>query len=194
MTDDHIISGLKHGFIDREISASEDIIPVLVTNDKSRKEKVITTMRHELETCDEFMFFVAFINSSGVSALAQTFKDLNKKGIKGKIVASQYQNFTEPKALKRLVDLDNLQVRMITEDVMKMHSKCYIFRHGSNYNIIIGSSNLTNSALCDNMEWNLKFSSKESGDVVFEILDRFNKAFDLACPVDGEWIDSYSEF
>ncbi len=192
MSDDLLRKGLEHGFIDRTISAAEEFKPQLITNNPSRGEKVITTLKQEMESCDEFMFSVAFVNSAGVNALAQQFRELDRRGVKGKIVASQYQNFTEPNALKALKRNENIEVRIITEEVSKMHTKCYIFRHGDSYDVIIGSSNLTNSALCENMEWNLKFNSKESGEIISSILAEYEKNFQMAVPVDDLWIEEYS--
>ena len=192
MTDELLKRGLEHGFIDKTITAGEEFTPQLITNNPLRNEKVITTLKHEMENCDEFMFSVAFVNSGGVSALDQEFLELDRRGIKGRIIASQYQNFTEPVALKKLTRHENIQVRIITEEVSKMHSKCYIFRHGDSYNIIIGSSNLTNGALCENMEWNLKFNSMQSGELVSEILSEFERMFEIATPVDDIWIGQYS--
>ena len=192
LSDEPLRLGLERGFIDSSVTASEEFKPQLITNNPLRKEKVITTLKQELERCDEFMFSVAFINSGGVNALAQEFRDLNRKGIKGRIIASQYQNFTEPKALKDLRKNNNIDLRVITEKVSKMHTKCYIFRHGDSYDVIIGSSNLTNSALCDNMEWNLKFNSKDSGEIIANILSEFERNYEIATPVDDLWIEEYS--
>lgn len=192
MSDDLLRSGLEHGFIDRSVVSSDRFQPQLITNNPARGEKVISTLKQEMETCDEFMFSVAFVNSGGVNALLQEFKLLSERGIRGRIIASQYQNFTQPAALKKLISMSNVEVRIITEEVSKMHSKCYIFRHGDSYDVIIGSSNLTNSALCENLEWNLKFNSKDSGDIIFSILSEFEKNFEIATPVDDLWIGEYS--
>lgn len=192
LNDEPLRLGLEHGFIDSSVSASEEFKPQLITNNPLRGEKVITTLKQEMEKCDEFMFSVAFVNSGGVNALAQEFRELDRKGIKGCIIASQYQNFTEPRALKDLRKNKNIDLRVITEKVSKMHTKCYIFRHGDSYDVIIGSSNLTNSALCDNMEWNLKFNSKDSGEIIANILSEFERNYEIATPVDDLWIEEYS--
>ena len=89
-------------------------------------------------------------------------------------------NFTEPRALRDLRKNSNIEPCVITEKVSKMHTKCYIFRLGEIYDIIIGSSNLTNSALCENLEWNLKFNSNYSGDIISSILSEFENNFSIA--------------
>lgn len=42
------------------------------------------------------------------------------------------------------------------------HTKGYIFKKDESYQIIIGSSNLTQSALTYNKEWNTRLDSKEN--------------------------------
>lgn len=189
---DSLLNGLKHGFIDKTINSEEKFTPQFITNDPDKKEKVLTSIKHEMRNCDEFMFSVAFVNNGGVNALLSEFKILEESGIKGKIIASQYQNFTDPKALKKLKSFKNIEIKVITEDQTNMHSKCYIFRKGENYNVIIGSSNLTNSALCSNEEWNIKFSSTDSGDLINSIVNEFIKDFERATPITDVWIEEYS--
>ncbi len=193
MNDDNLEKGLIHGFLDSSIDAESDYIPKFLTNNPDRKEKVITSLKHEMLNCDSFMFSVAFITDDGINVLLSEFKYLYEHNIKGKILASQYQNFTQPKALRKLLEFENIEIRIVTEEYMKMHSKCYIFEKNGTYNIIIGSSNLTNNALCSNGEWNLKFNSKNSGETVSAILSEFNHVFEYSTKITSDWIDRYSE-
>ncbi|WP_410509238.1 DEAD/DEAH box helicase [Methanosarcina hadiensis] len=147
----------------------------------------------ELTKCDEFMISVAFITSSGVTVLLNTLSDLEQRGVKGRIIASQYQNFTDPTALKRLLRFKNIELRIVTEDIANMHTKGYIFRKGEEYSIIVGSSNLTQNALCENKEWNLKVSSSFKGGIVYNVVSEFEIMFELAIPVDDNWLAAYME-
>ncbi|MCL1811269.1 MAG: hypothetical protein FWG41_03505, partial [Methanomassiliicoccaceae archaeon] len=99
-------NGIYRGFIDHTIGASEQYSPKLLTN--SNNEKILTAIQSELRECDEFMFSVAFITSGGVSVLKEELKDLKEREVKGRIIASQYQNFTDPKALKELQKFGNI--------------------------------------------------------------------------------------
>lgn len=183
--------GLINGFIDSTQIALEEYKPKLIINDPTRGEKVLTSIINELRNCDEFFFTVAFITASGVTVLLNTLQELQEKGIKGKIIASQYQNFSEPKALEKLLSLNNIELKIITQDVAKMHTKGYIFKSDNEYSIIVGSSNLTQNALCENKEWNLKVSSSEDGSLVKSTIQEFNFMFDRATTVDMEWIKEY---
>lgn len=63
----------------------------------------------------------------GYQQLFNTFNELKENNIKGKIIVSQYQNFTDPQALKNIIDkFPNIDLRIVTEDIIKMHSKGYI--------------------------------------------------------------------
>ncbi|MGE4496177.1 MAG: DEAD/DEAH box helicase family protein, partial [Methanosarcina sp.] len=139
------------------------------------------------------MISVAFITSSGVTVLLNTLSDLEQRGVKGRIIASQYQNFTDPTALKRLLRFKNIELRIVTEDAANMHTKGYIFRKDEEYSIIVGSSNLTQNALCENKEWNLKVSSSFKGGIVYNVVSEFEIMFELAIPVDDNWLAAYME-
>jgi len=171
--------------------ALEEYKPRLLINDIDRGEKVLTSVVTDLTKCDEFMISVAFITNSGVTVLLNTLSDLEQRGVKGRIIASQYQNFTDPIALKRLLRFKNIELRIVTEDKANMHTKGYIFRKGEKYSIIVGSSNLTQNALCENKEWNLKVSSCRTGGIVNNILSEFETMFELATPVNDNWLAKY---
>lgn len=183
MSDEQLRSGLECGFIDHTAEAQEEFIPQLITNNPENGEKVISSLSQEMNSCDRFAFSVAFISYSGVNPLLNEFRNLHNKNVKGRIIASQYQNFTEPKALSVLASFPNIELRIVTEDYMKMHTKCYIFKRGENYNVILGSSNLTNSALCENGEWNIRFNSSQRGEIAKDILEEFEKVWEHATPV-----------
>ena len=193
MDDEYLERGLIHGFLDSSIDADSDYIPKFLTNNPKRGEKVITSLKQEMINCDSFMFSVAFVTDDGINALLSEFKYLIDHNIKGKILVSQYQNFTQPKALKKLLSFPNIELRIVTEEFMRMHSKCYIFEKKGTYDIIIGSSNLTNNALCSNGEWNLKFNSKDSGEVISSIINEFNHVFEYSTKITEDWLRKYSE-
>ncbi|WP_400226685.1 DUF3427 domain-containing protein [Methanomethylophilus alvi] len=193
MNDESLMLGLERGFLDYTVPANADRIPQFISNDPSRGEKVITTMREEMRNCDSFMFSVAFITYDGVNALLEEFKYLRDHGIPGKILTSQYQNFTEPKAIRKIQSLGNIEIKIVTEEQMKMHSKCYIFSRKGTYDVIIGSSNLTNNALCSNGEWNVRFNSLSTGELVKDIIDSFEKVFEHAMPITDQWMEVYEE-
>ena len=114
---------------------------------------------------------------NGITPLLQTLKELEKRNIKGEILTTNYLNFSEPKALKKLNELSNITLKMYDVEVANegFHTKGYIFRKEEIYHIIIGSSNITSAALTDNREWNTKLVSTVHGETAKEIVTEFNE-------------------
>jgi len=180
---------LHTGFIDKVIHSNKDYCPQLLLNDKNAGVKVLTTIKKELLKCDHFWFSVAFVTGSGVMSLINTLVELEKKGVKGKLLVSQYLNFTEPAALRRLLQLKNIDLKIAVEG--DFHSKGYLFQSGELYDLIIGSSNLTASALSSNKEWNLKVSAAQESDIIHQSINEFRTEFDKATKVDHDYISDY---
>lgn len=188
---DELRLGLTKGFIDRDSPYSGSFEPELLINEKATKQMVLTTMLEELKAAEGFMFAVAFITESGLQALKAHLFDLHNKGIKGRILTSTYNYFNQPKIFKELLKLKNVEVRITT--VEGFHSKGYIFEHQSYRSLIVGSSNLTASALKVNYEWNIKLTSHEHGSIVGYFNDQFETMWQDAQALTEIWIKRYQE-
>ena len=184
-----ITQSIQTGFINQMIQSDKSYRPELLTNDHKQGKKVLSTILQELETCEEFWFSVAFVTTSGIATLMNTLIELEKKNIKGKILASQYLNFTQPEALKRLKQFKNIELRIATEGAF--HSKGYLFKNKGVYDLIIGSSNLTQTALCSNKEWNLKISATEESELIDQVEKEFHKEFEAAQIVTDKYLLEY---
>ena len=181
---------LVRGYISEQEPSKPDFLPELLTNDISKQQKVLTTIIHELHSCDEFWFSVAFLTTSGLATLMNTLLELKNKNIKGRIVVSKYLNFTQPLALERLLNnFPNIDLRIA--EVGDFHAKGYLFKRNSTFKMIIGSSNLTSSALSKNKEWNLKISAQESSYIMRNALEEFTNEFNKATLVTKDWLVSY---
>ena len=147
----------------------------VISNDYKEGRKVISSIEDELLKCDKFDISVAFITDGGIAPLLQTLKTLEERGIKGRILTTDYLEFSDPKALRKLAELNNIELKMyMTEESGEgFHTKGYIFKDKDIYRIITGSSNMTQKALSINREWNTKIVSTEYGEYVKEILSEF---------------------
>jgi len=189
-----LLPSLETGFIDKGIPSQLSFRPQLLVNDTIKEKKVLSSILSELESLqkpehDSYYFSVAFITTSGVQSIKQALIDLDKRGIKGKILASQYLNFTHPEALKQLLQFEHIELKIATQG--DFHNKGYIFKKGQHYNVIIGSSNLTANALSKNKEWNLRVSAVDSSELVHSTLQEFEAAFENAQKVDIEYVEHY---
>ncbi|MDD4156402.1 MAG: DEAD/DEAH box helicase [Candidatus Cloacimonetes bacterium] len=186
-----LTQSLKTSFIDFNEESLDEYRTKLLVNNYKKGAKVFNYIEKELGKCDEFYFSIAFITNSGLNILLNTLKDLEGRGIKGKILTTNYLNFNDPKALKRLLSFSNLEVKIF--DNGNFHSKGYIFKHRHDYTLIIGSSNLTQEALTKNEEWNIKVSSLENGELLKDTLEEFNDAWDRASDLTIPWIEEYAK-
>lgn len=184
-----ILKGAETAFIDETYKSLSDYKPKLLVN--NRGHKVINTIKDELNNCDEFYISVAFITKGGLSLLSQDLLELQSKGIKGKILTTDYLNFTEPVALRKLNDLDNIEIKLYqTDKTTGFHTKGYIFKTDGIYKAIVGSSNLTLDALTVNKEWNIGFSSLDDGEILKDLVDEFEDLWTKSSYVD-DIIDEY---
>jgi superfamily II DNA or RNA helicase len=178
------------GFVDTETESFLDYRPSILTNEPALNEKVLSTLLEELRSCESFFFSVAFITSGGVASLLGTLLDLEQKGVKGKILVSEYLNFTEPEALRKLLQLKNVELKIARDS--DFHSKGFLFTHQSYYTIIIGSSNITHGALTKNKEWNLKVTAHSDSELFQNTFKEFNTVFDNAHVVDEDYLTKYT--
>lgn len=176
--------GLETAYIDGTIASNMAFKPQFVSNNYKEGKKVLSSIEDELLACEQFQISVAFITMGGIEPLLQTLKELEKKHIPGQILTTNYLNFSEPKALEKLHALRNITLKMYDVESAEegFHTKGYIFKKEEIYRIIIGSSNMTKSALTTNKEWNTKIISTEQGEVAGEIIKE----------LDDLWYSSYA--
>lgn len=184
-------SSLQTGYIDKKIISEVSYQPELLVNQKNPPIKVLSSILQELENCNKFYISVAFVTTSGVATIINKLKELENRKIKGEILVSQYLNFTQPEALKRLLQFKNIDLRIATTG--NAHSKGYIFKNNEHYNLIIGSSNLTAHALSTNKEWNIKVSALDESGIVEKVINEFQSDFQKATQVTEEFISYYEE-
>ncbi|ORO31490.1 type III restriction endonuclease subunit R, partial [Staphylococcus aureus] len=180
---------LHKGFIDKDISHKGNYTPKLLVNNKN--EKVLSTIIDELQKCETFYFSVAFITESGLASLKAQLLDLSNKGVKGKILTSNYLGFNSPKMYGELLKLKNVEVRLT--DIAGFHAKGYIFEHKDYSSMVIGSSNLTSNALKVNYEHNVLLSTMKNGDLVDSVKNEFDLLWQKSIPLTEQWINSYKE-
>lgn len=148
----------------------------LVLNEKEKYKSFFKTLKYEMETGDGFSFMVSFIRFSGLQLLTRQLNELRDKGIKGRILTSVYMNITQPKALRKLLEYDNIEVKIYGINKNSFHTKAYLFHRNSGFNTaIIGSSNLSQSALKEGEEWNIKIPDESYIAIYKKALNKFDE-------------------
>ncbi len=164
-------NGLEAAYINSSVVADSALKPAFLSNIPEEGKKVISEVEDLLLSSESYFLCVAFITLDGITPLLETLKELDEKGIKGRILTTNYLSFSDPKALDKLNSLSSVEVRMFDSHKGKgFHTKGYIFKREGVYRIIIGSANLTLKALTVNKEWNTKIVSTENGEIAKAIL------------------------
>lgn len=188
---DRLIKSISTSLIDINIKSDSKLQPKFIYNDYSSGVNLLTSLERELCTCCEFYFAVAFITQSGLIVLKNLLAEMEARNIRGCILTTDYLCFTQPKALKELMQFKNLQVRIYSQE--NFHVKGYIFKHEEYYSLIIGSGNLTQNALKVNKEWNMKFSSLDGGALAQAVLHEFSFMWESATVLDSVWLSNYAK-
>lgn len=179
--------GLQRGFMDRTIAAPATYTPSYITNDD--QQQVLPTLLAQLKTCESFDFSVAFITEQGLAMLKTALYELHLRGGKGRIITSTYLSFNQPNVFRELLKLPNVSVRIT--NVEGFHAKGYIFKQQDHISFLVGSSNLTATALKKNYEWNVKLTSLQDGELVSNFVTAFETLWQDAHVIDEQWLASY---
>ena len=157
----------------------------LITNEKLQFRNFFTYLKQELLSCKKFYFIVSFIRYSGIQLLISVLDELEEKGVCGEIITSVYLNITDSKALKKLLEYKNIKVKIYNNSSESFHTKAYFFEKEKYHSVIIGSSNISQSALYSAEEWNVKLTNSSFFDIFgkslkqFETLWKSNEAIEL---------------
>lgn len=153
---------------------------------------VLSDLLQSLDQCEGFCFTVAFMTFGGVQLLVQKLSELEQRGIYGRVLTSTYQQFSEPKAIEKLQSFKNIEVRLYDQVIEGgLHAKGYLFMKGELVEVYIGSSNLTTSALKENIEWNVKLTKSKSDVMVEDVLSDYELLWEAAGSLTKEKLEKY---
>ncbi len=134
-----------------------------------QEPSMLSEIKKEIVSSDSVDLLISFIKWS---AIVRIYDDLleftSREGARLRIIATTYMKATDYKAIVELAKLPNTEIRMNYEtNLMRMHAKAYIFNRNTGFSTAyIGSSNLSNPALTEGLEWNLKVTEQESFDIL----------------------------
>lgn len=176
----------QFGFIDSALPSEQLFHPLLVSNVDSNT--MLKALRDELRRSRRFVFSVAFVTPSAVAMLKQALLDFSGDGT---IITSTYLGFNSPAAFRELLNVPGISVHIHKAAKGGFHAKGYLFEQAESLTAIIGSSNLTETALLTNHEWNLRFSALPDGDIVDQIRGAIAVQISESTPLTSAWIDRY---
>lgn len=101
---------------------------------------------------------VSFLMVSGVRLVLPHLRDLLARGGRLRLLTGDYLDVTEPAALRLIADLEGARALHVFEAArIPFHPKAWMFSFaGGGGALIVGSSNLSQAALTQGIEWNLR--------------------------------------
>lgn len=165
-------TGTKH-LDDRPSIALSDL--GLLTNSRAGLSAG-SELRKELPSADKVMILMAFVKKAGIAHIEKQLAILRDRKVEVRLITSVYMAGTHAEALDRLVNEFNVKVKVSYDaDVIRLHAKAWLIERETGFSTaIIGSSNMSDSAMASGVEWNVRMSSISSP----EVLDQFRVAFE----------------
>ncbi|MBU9714119.1 DEAD/DEAH box helicase family protein [Evansella tamaricis] len=158
-------------------------------------ETLVDELVTAIEKASSIYILTSFVMKSGVEVLEKSLKRAIDRGAEVKICTGDYLFVTQPTALKKLIQLsEKIEVRLYRSNGKSFHPKAYLFQQGKqDGSIIIGSSNMSRSALTHGVEWSLLMDSSASIVTYEKALAEFMKLFlhEQTVPVNEETILEY---
>ncbi|ARW24935.1 ATP-dependent RNA helicase DBP2 [Pediococcus acidilactici] len=174
-----------------QLPADDEYLPQLITNQATVNLKL--HLEQELQNCTGFTLAVAFITNGVLTDLKVQFADLASQNITGRILTSTYLYFNQPHVFEELLKIPNVEVRIIDQQ-QNFHAKAYLFDKPEGYQtFILGSANLTEAALIQNYEWNIKLTAQRHGQLARTINREIEQLWQTAQPLNKTWLDQYKE-
>ena len=161
-------------------------------------------IKSSLRTCQSFCFSVSFIKKAGLVLLSQDIKAAIERGVKGKLITTTYQNFTDVESLKFFLNLSihpNFECHLDFDcfydeknyEKYGFHSKGYLFDYGQESELIVGSSNITRFALLKNIEWDMMLKVSNNDETIICAKEEFDRLWKKTLPLETALIDKYSQ-
>lgn len=154
-------------------------------------------VREGIEESTTIYILSSFVMKSGVDLIFDALQVALHRGADVKILTGDYLYVTQPAALAKLLTLsgDNLEIRLWQSNGISFHPKSYIFKHEYQGSIVVGSSNLSRSALTSGVEWNLQINRESLKETFDEAMHHFITLFysDESIAINLESIKLYDE-
>lgn len=127
-------------------------------------------LKAELASADRVDLICAFVIWSGVRQLRDALEAVVKRGGQVRVITTTYMGATEKRAVDELHKL-GAEIRVALDArTTKLHAKAWLLERDSGLNTAyVGSSNLSHTALFDGLEWNVRLSSRDAGQVIEKI-------------------------
>lgn len=155
-------------------------------------------LRDCFNKCSSFSLTVSFIKEAGLRLIQKEIESALNRGVKGRIITSTYQNFTDIPSLrifkKWMEKYPNFSCHLDFNSFEDngFHTKGYIFQTKNGYEFLVGSSNITRFALLKNIEWNVSLTRNKEDKIISKALLELDSLWNKTNPLSEEIIKKYT--
>ena len=159
----------------QEITPITSLVRSALFTGSSKQVSLESELKREIQSADEICLLVSFIRSTGINLIFNQLRDYTQSGKSLKIITTTYIGATDFNAIKKLSTLPNTEIKIsYNSSVDRLHAKSYLFlRRTGFHTAYVGSSNLSEAALTEGLEWNVKVTQQELPHIIKEIRHTF---------------------
>lgn len=164
------------------------------------RDPLLESLRAHIDLATRVDVAVAFVQESGVALVEEHLRDLLRRGGRLRFLTGDYLQISDPKALRRLLDLaaaastEQVELRVYEARTGTFHPKAYVFHEPTEAGVAyVGSSNLTRAALTSGVEWNYRVVTSRERAGFSDVVAAFEELFRSAPtrPLDEAWVRAY---
>jgi superfamily II DNA or RNA helicase/HKD family nuclease len=137
---------------------------------------LVSQLRKEIGAADRVDILCSFIKWSGVRIIEDALQKLAANRCPLRVITTSYMGATDLKAVESLREMANSNIK-VSYDTRRtrLHAKAYIIHRQTGFGVAyIGSSNISQAALTDGLEWNVKISQHESPHIWAKLCATFD--------------------
>lgn len=159
----------------KEITPITSLIRSALFTGSNRQVSMESELKREILSADDICLLVSFIRSSGINLIYNQLKEFAQSGKRLRIITTTYIGATDFYAVKKLASLPNTEIKIsYNSSIDRLHAKSYLFLRKTGFHTAyVGSSNLSEVALTEGLEWNVKVTQKELPHIIKEIRHTF---------------------
>lgn len=148
---------------------------MLVQNQISGLKNHKTAVQESLGAADEILLMVAYVREKGVNMILDCLK-----GKPTKVLCSFDMGITQLSGVRKLID-QGAEVRVYRSTTGTFHPKVWLFKSRDRWQALVGSANLTSSALTSNVEVSALLGEQDDIDGAVKL---FHYLWESQCSVE----------